>query len=206
MNLNNLNKEDPEQDVEEKLQPQRADSDAFEAVLQHVGELGLYQKLLFLAMGPFGLVFAYVYYVQLFITATPQNHWCRVPELEHLDVGIRRNLTTMTTSDGWEKCFMYDANWTQVLQDLTVPAFTKLVPCKNGWEFELTDVPYHTVASERGWVCNDASNVPFTQSMFFLGSFLGGIFFGWVADFYGRVPTLIGKAYKDNIINMFEDT
>ncbi|XP_022115436.2 beta-alanine transporter [Pieris rapae] len=185
---------DSENDIEnikEKLRLSDSDSDAFEAVLQHMGEMGLYQKLLFFAMAPFGFVFAFNYYTQMFITATP-SHWCRVPELEHLDVEIRRNLTTVTTAEGWENCLMYDANWTQVLQNMIVPSNTTLVPCQHGWEFQLTNIPYHTVVSERGWVCENASNVPFAQSMAFVGSFLGGILFGWMADFYGRVPAIMG--------------
>lgn len=51
--------------------------------------MGRYQKLLFVAMLPFGLFFAFVYFVQMFIAATPQRHWCRVPELDHLEPHIR---------------------------------------------------------------------------------------------------------------------
>lgn len=65
------------------------DKDALEAVLSHIGEMGRYQKLLFLAMGPIGFTFSFVYFIQMFITATPQNHWCHVPELEHLDAELR---------------------------------------------------------------------------------------------------------------------
>ena len=66
---------------------------------------------------------------------------------------LRRNLTTPVDGDDWNKCLMYDANWTQVLMNYSVPADTPLVPCKNGWEFELGDIPYHTIVSE-------VSNIP----------------------------------------------
>lgn len=65
------------------------DKDALEAVLSHIGEMGRYQKLLFLAMGPIGFIFAFVYFVQMFITATPQSHWCSLFEMEHLDAELR---------------------------------------------------------------------------------------------------------------------
>ncbi|XP_038209402.1 carcinine transporter-like [Zerene cesonia] len=168
------------------------DSDALDSVIMHMGEMGLYQKLLFVMMAPFGIFFAFVYFVQMFIAATPQNHWCRVPELQHLDAEVRRNLISPRVDDEWEKCLMYDANWTQVLIDMVIPVNASLIPCQNGWEFQLGDIPYHTVVSERGWVCENAGYVPLTQAIFFGGSTVGGILFGWIADFYGRVPSLVG--------------
>lgn len=78
------------QDAKEELNKKNQDdSDALENVLTYVGEFGRYQKLLFVGMMPFGIFFAFVYFVQMFITATPQRHWCKVPEIEHLDVEIR---------------------------------------------------------------------------------------------------------------------
>ncbi|XP_039745113.1 organic cation transporter protein-like isoform X2 [Pararge aegeria] len=181
-------------DVKEELNKKsHADSDALETVLTHVGELGRYQKMLFLGMAPFGIFFAFVYFVQMFITATPQRHWCRVPELEHLDLELRRNLTAPSAGDTWERCLMYDANWTHVLQNNSVPPDTPIVACKNGWEFELGDIPYETVVSERGWVCENAGYTPLAQTIFFVGSFVGGIYFGWMADHFGRVPALVGS-------------
>ncbi|XP_026484320.2 organic cation transporter protein-like isoform X1 [Vanessa tameamea] len=195
MILNDLSKEDQRtiEDVKEELNKKKNDdSDAFEAVLMHVGELGRYQKLLFLGMAPFGIFFAFVYFVQMFITATPQRHWCKVPELEHLDIELRRNLTAPVTGIELERCLMYDANWSQVLLNYSVPPDTPTVPCRNGWEFELKDIPYPTIVSERGWVCENAGYGPLAQTIFFVGSFIGGIFFGWMADRFGRVPALVG--------------
>ncbi|XP_046973035.1 organic cation transporter protein-like isoform X1 [Vanessa cardui] len=180
-------------DVKEELNKKKNDdSDAFETMLMHVGELGRYQKLLFVGMAPFGIFFAFVYFVQMFITVTPQRHWCKVPELEHLDVELRRNLTAPATGLELERCLMYDANWSQVLLNYSVPPDTPTVPCRNGWEFELKDIPYPTIVSERGWVCEKAGYGPLAQTIFFVGSFIGGIFFGWMADRFGRVPALVG--------------
>ncbi|XP_050684651.1 solute carrier family 22 member 3-like isoform X2 [Leptidea sinapis] len=174
------------------LQPDE-DTDTLESILQHVGEMGRYQILLFLSMAPFAFVYCCVYFLQMFITTTPQRHWCKVPQLQHLDMELRRNLTAPLTPDGWDRCSMYDANWTHVLIHLTVPPDTNIVPCKYGWEFELDDIPYQTIVSERGWVCEHASNIPLAQSIFFVGSLFRGIFFGWMADRYGRVPAIVGS-------------
>lgn len=56
----------------------------FDDLLPHIGEFGLYQKILFLLMIPFAFSVAFVYFTQIFITLVPDEHWCNVPELQHL--------------------------------------------------------------------------------------------------------------------------
>lgn len=61
----------------------------FDDLLPHVGEFGRYQKILFLLMIPFAFFVAFVYFSQIFITLVPEEHWCYVPELQHLSVEQR---------------------------------------------------------------------------------------------------------------------
>lgn len=61
----------------------------FDELLPHVGEFGIYQRILFIMMIPFAFFVAFVYFSQIFITLVPEEHWCRVPELEHLTVEER---------------------------------------------------------------------------------------------------------------------
>lgn len=56
----------------------------FDDLLPHIGEFGIYQKLLFLMMIPFAFFVAWVYFTQIFITINPEEHWCRIPELENM--------------------------------------------------------------------------------------------------------------------------
>ncbi|XP_026322307.1 solute carrier family 22 member 3-like isoform X2 [Hyposmocoma kahamanoa] len=70
---------------------------------------------------------------------------------------------------------------------------TTLERCQYGWEFQFKDIPYPTVVTDRGWVCEYAGNVPTAQTIFFVGSLLGTLFFGWLADRFGRVPALVGS-------------
>ncbi|XP_075978344.1 solute carrier family 22 member 3-like [Anticarsia gemmatalis] len=186
-------------DIKEELNKKPAnDSDILESVLSHVGEMGLYQKLLFIGMLPFGFFFAFVYFGQMFITVAPQNYWCRIPELiaANLSLEVRRNLSAPGAASGiWDHCMTLDANWSQVLENMEPPPDgTPLVPCQYGWEFEFTDIPYETVVTERGWVCEYASIAPTAQAVFFAGSFVGGFVLGWVADTFGRVPALMGAS------------
>ncbi|VVC96061.1 unnamed protein product [Leptidea sinapis] len=47
------------------------------------------------------------------------------------------------------------------------------------------------VGVSRGWVCDRAYLVPWSQSISFVGSVIGGIVCGMLADKYGRLPALV---------------
>ncbi|XP_063547227.1 solute carrier family 22 member 3-like [Cydia strobilella] len=169
-------------------------SAALEAVIKDVGDMGIYQRLLFVGMLPFGVLWAFVYMSHLFITATPSKYWCRVPELDGLGWELRRNLSipASAAAGGYERCAVFDANWTEVLETLLPPApGSRTLPCQNGWEFLYDDIPYSTVSSERDWVCSRAALVPWSQTISILGSMLGGILLGYFADRFGRIPALL---------------
>lgn len=182
----------------------------FDDLLPHVGEFGRYQKILFLLMIPFAFFVAFVYFSQIFITLVPEEHWCYVPELQHLSVEERRALAIPVdeslagdfatgVGDGAEtivysKCTMYAVNFTEVLaNNIRKPDPSwPTQPCRNGWEYNFTDVPYKTAATDFEWVCDHAYLPTLAQSIFFLGAIVGGLLFGWIADRYGRIPALAG--------------
>ncbi|KAF2902147.1 hypothetical protein ILUMI_04037 [Ignelater luminosus] len=172
------------------------DSFEFDDLLPYIGEFGLYQKILFLLMIPFACFVAFVYFTQIFITVTPEQHWCRVPELENLTREERVLLAIPRGAGGLEKCRVYAVNFTEILlrgvkePDPSWP--TK--PCDNGWEYNYTtaDVPYASIASELDWVCEQAALPTISQAIFFGGAILGGLLFGWLADSKGRIPALVG--------------
>jgi hypothetical protein len=61
----------------------------FDDMLPHIGEFGMYQKILFILLAPFAFFVAFVYFTQIFITVTPEGYWCRIPELMNLTVEQR---------------------------------------------------------------------------------------------------------------------
>ncbi|XP_055911752.1 solute carrier family 22 member 13-like [Eupeodes corollae] len=166
----------------------------FDDLLPMVGEFGLYQKFLFLCMIPFAFFVAFVYFAQIFITLVPEEHWCSVPELEHLNVSERLALSIPHEGNGHSKCSMYAVNFTEMLAKgikVADPSWP-VVPCQQGWSYDFTEVPYETVATEQNWVCDQAALPTYAQSIFFVGAIVGGLLFGWIADRFGRIPALIG--------------
>lgn len=119
-------------------------------------------------------------------------------------------------SDGLDRCHMYDVNYSDILSRGVQEANASwpIVPCRNGWEYNMTEVPYSSIATEvslgqykntrhlseivfsqQNWVCENAALPHTAQSIFFCGAILGGLIFGWIADRMGRIPALVGTNF-----------
>ncbi|CAH2101687.1 unnamed protein product [Euphydryas editha] len=160
----------------------------------YIGDFGWYQRILFILMIPYAFFFAFVYFSQIFMTVVPAEHWCFVQELENLSVEERRHLSIPQNQNEYEKCLVYDVNWTKVLAsgDMTPNTTWPKKKCQGKWEFNFTDVPYETIATQLGWVCDKDEYPATAQAIFFCGSILGGLIFGWIADKFGRIPAIVG--------------
>nr|CAD7603751.1 unnamed protein product [Timema genevievae] len=174
-----------------------ADGDVldFDDMLPHVGEFGLYQKILFLLLGPFTLFSAWVYFSQIFLTLVPEHHWCLVPELAGLSLNERFHLSIPKIDNGYDHCRMYNVNYTQMLENGITdpqPDWTTTY-CNHGWEYELIAIPYHTIATELNWVCDQDYLGTIAQSIFFVGAIVGSLIWGWMGDRFGRLPALVGS-------------
>lgn len=96
-------------------------------------------------------------------------------------------------ADGkYHKCLMYNVNFTEMRAKGIDKPDQKwpMTKCRSGWEYNFTDIPYETIATELDWVCDDSYLPSLSQSVFFLGAICGGLLFGWIADRYGRIPSL----------------
>ncbi|XP_052864161.1 carcinine transporter [Anopheles cruzii] len=119
-------------------------------LLPVIGEFGRYQKLLlWLICLPACIPCGFCAFNQLFMTDTPEQYWCRVPELENFTTEERRMYAIpMIESDGVEsysKCSRYAVDWKEILNysdtDTLVPnASWPTEPCLDGWEYNTTVV------------------------------------------------------------------
>lgn len=70
-----------------------------------------------------------------------------------LFVRCRLMLAIPQESHGRSKCSMYAVNFTEALANGTKIGDQSwpIQPCKYGWEFNTTEVPYSTIATEVMW-------------------------------------------------------
>lgn len=82
-----------------------------EVLSEHVGEFGLYQKMIFLMAGAGGIAMALFNVGIVFLAAVP-DHWCKSSTIGLFDLSEaqERNLTIPYASDDgtWQKCQKYD--------------------------------------------------------------------------------------------------
>ncbi|KAH8415545.1 hypothetical protein KR222_003811, partial [Zaprionus bogoriensis] len=161
----------------------------FDELLPYMGEFGFYQKRLVLYIFPFTFLWAFVYFTQIFVIIMPE-HWCQIPELqdlpkhEQLHLGIPKK-----DDDSFEKCVMYDTNFTYVLEsNLTEANDSWPQKTCDVWVYDKELVPYDSIATENNWVCSQDDLGPYTVTVFFLGALVGNIVFGFMADHWGRIP------------------
>jgi len=176
-----------------KSTPNKANVD-FDDLIPHFGNFGKYQIILFLLLGPYTFFFVFVYFTQIFITLIPSDYWCNVPELEHLDLEDQFKLFRPKINGDYSRCLMYDVDY-QALLNNNVTEADPMWPtqsCIFGFIFDHSEIPYTTIATELGWVCENDVLPTIAQSVFFCGAITGGLLFGWVADRFGRVPALLG--------------
>lgn len=74
-------------DSNESVTLTRSKLETFDDILPYVGDFGRYQWLLLLALLPYSMAYATLYFSQFFLTLVPQEHWCKIEEL------ISSNLT-----------------------------------------------------------------------------------------------------------------
>ncbi|XP_067614388.1 organic cation transporter-like protein isoform X2 [Eurosta solidaginis] len=127
------------------------------------------------------------YFAQTIISFTPE-HWCNHELLENLTYTEIRTIYAQTENPS---CTLLDdiVNGTAVVSDFG--------ECEE-WIFKYEN-GYESVTTDLKWICDSSVNGAIGQSFLYIGSVLGTIFFGFLADRVGRLPammlsTLIGAA------------
>ncbi|XP_076295140.1 organic cation transporter protein [Lasioglossum baleicum] len=163
-------------------------------------QFGKYQKYLFGMLTIFCLFLTFVYFSQAFLVALPKEYWCQLPLVEGVSKEKLRDImiprSKLVPFEGhhlpYSRCWIYDTPVAEALSKNKPDESWPLKKCM-AWDFKLdkADVPYMSVAAEQHWVCDEAYKIHVAQSIFFIGSIVGGFVFGWISDKYGRIPVLI---------------
>ncbi|XP_068152103.1 organic cation transporter protein [Drosophila tropicalis] len=138
----------------------------FERVLDKCGSFGRYQLILLILYGYTNILSSMHYFSQTIISFTPA-HSC-VPPQDLYPFGSNVSIQSCSFID------LSDQNEYQC----------------NQWDYEL-ESGYTSITTEMNWICEDGYKLAVGQSFFFVGSVLGTIFFGYLADRIGRLPACI---------------
>ncbi|KAH8366149.1 hypothetical protein KR093_009748, partial [Drosophila rubida] len=183
----------------------------FDDLLPEIGEFGLYQRILFVLMIPFSYIASFVYLSQIFMTLPPDNYYCYVRELASIqNEEERMKLSIPKESDGtYSHCRMYDLNYTALLKARNrseyINSSVAQVPCRQGYVYD-DQFSFRTAAMDFNWVCSNDAYGTFAQMIFFFGSLIGCLGYGFLADRIGRVSALVsscGIAFLGSVLTSF---
>ncbi|PSN42448.1 hypothetical protein C0J52_15942 [Blattella germanica] len=141
----------------------------FDEVLQHVGERGRYQQIMYyLLCIPATIPAAFLAFSQKALA---------IPYTVRPD-GRRQ----------YSRCYMYDVNFTALLQlhDQPIPDTQwNVTKCLYGWNYDRRDYD-STLVTDLNLVCDDGWWPSTSTTFFYVGSLFGNVVFGWIADKWGR--------------------
>ncbi|KAH8349473.1 hypothetical protein KR067_005564 [Drosophila pandora] len=165
------------------------DCERYKDFLPFIGEFGAFQKWLLVCMMPSAFLYSFTYFGQIFMIIVPKDYWCRIRDLETSpkDQQLALAIPKLKTGD-FDKCSMYDlkSGWDDKNITHANETWPK-VPCTNGWTYDKDQLHYSTIATENNWVCDDLVLGTFTMTAFFVGSMIGCLVLGFVADHCGRL-------------------
>ena len=166
-----------------------------------VGKMNRYQWRLFFII-VLSTMFGAEALIIDFLAGNP-DAWCWVPELNDLDPDTRRALAIPKDSKGaYQKCLMYDANYTGYTANHSVWTNTsnyhdngtwwthpnETMDCQAGWEFS-HDHYKSTIREEWTLVCDRDWLVALSSTFYMGGVLLGSFFGGQCSDRFGRTTT-----------------
>ncbi|XP_040569451.1 steroid transmembrane transporter SLC22A24 [Lepeophtheirus salmonis] len=141
------------------------------------------------------IFFTYSHYLPILYLYVPE-HYCLISG------GEKHNLTQedlnnifiprIKNESRYENCLQYDVDVLRILENgIREPNSSwPLVSCQNGWHYEFENY-YNSVASEFNFVCENSWKGPLTETVYFVGSSLGMLMYGWIGDYLGRYWTVI---------------
>ncbi|KAH8406672.1 hypothetical protein KR222_002333 [Zaprionus bogoriensis] len=150
-------------------------------MLEKCGDFGRMQVLMLLLFSLINVLSAMHYYSQTIISFVPK-YW-------------------YVCADGLDSVFETPQTSSCLPQG---NATSKSNEC-HSYNYELF-MDYESFTSDMNWICNDAWKLTLGQSMFFVGSVVGTLSLGYLADILGRVPILIVAnliAMVGNLLTVF---
>ncbi|VDK84968.1 unnamed protein product, partial [Onchocerca ochengi] len=160
----------------------------FDSLLAEVGDFGPFQiTLFFIICLPATIPSAFSAFNQPFVVGQP-DHRCRLPEGRE-DLSPINEFATLEQMT----CQQYNATevdlfWNSSIDFKNKTKYLKnlsLISCQQGWIYD-NSVYIDTLVTEYDLVCDRKYLVDLTSMAFYIGSFIGNVLFGYIADKFGR--------------------
>uniref|UniRef100_A0A1B0BDQ4 Major facilitator superfamily (MFS) profile domain-containing protein n=1 Tax=Glossina palpalis gambiensis TaxID=67801 RepID=A0A1B0BDQ4_9MUSC len=166
-------------------------------LLPIIGEFGKYQKLLVFGIClPACIPCGFCAFNQLFMADTPEEYWCKVPELLNHTTKEQRKFLAIPNdlesndNGAFSKCQRYAVNWTEILEDTDINYIEPnvswpLEACKNGWEYNTSEI-WSSIVIDFDLVCERDIYPTIGLAALNVGGPIGVYLFGLLNDRAGR--------------------
>ncbi|XP_020791779.1 solute carrier family 22 member 13 [Boleophthalmus pectinirostris] len=160
----------------------------FGKILQSVGEFGLFQKVLLLALCVPNIILPFHFASVVFVESDPQRH-CNTNWILGADPNLtaeeQLNLTLPREEDGtFSRCLMFSpVDWS--IEAIRTYGLNKTIACDNGWVYQNTQYEA-TIVTDFDLVCGRSNLVQVAQTVLMTGVLFGSLLFGPFAESFGR--------------------
>jgi len=170
----------------------------FEVLLEKLGEVGLYQWILFITLSYCNIIGGFCNLSPVFITNTP-DYRCNVPPIDNSSIypNLSENdiLNLTTPFDDYnlkyERCYRYNYDLNNCTGDYScVNKSADTIPCDQGYYFDNSTFT-ETVVTEFNLVCDRSVYSSLSTSLYYAGMLIGSLIFGPFCDKYGRRKTVL---------------
>ncbi|XP_038075240.1 organic cation transporter protein-like [Patiria miniata] len=174
----------------------------YEDILNHIGPLGKYQKLLVFALFLVSIPPPFHFIGQVFLAANT-DHWCAVPASQMINCSQLQLAECQEEQKSYSipyeidddknkvysSCERYVMNDEDVGRNMSFNS-TDVISCDAGWKFDHSSYK-STINEDFSLVCDRQDLPAYAQSVWFAGLLVGSLVWGSVGDWIGRRRTFI---------------